>query len=444
MRSDSAANLLRSLLAAVFLFWMLCACLELAHAEGHFEAYPRVLETTLATAARPIRVVDDEKEAPQRGQIKPKEDPGWRPETFGQYLEKDAADLFISPTIILALMIGILLYYFSDETKGIFKSLQSVKVGPIELVRTAIDEIKAEITEGNLNFKVNDRNIAISDFIAYPQSIGNEDVGILGLFFRVNWQKEMVRLGILEARVAVQEDRIRSSPHFDDDSPSRDYVAAKIKLFSLLVCIGNFYGFAQPDNSDPETEDMFTETALSYLQRAINLRPSLGADRADSAATLGYAYFCLAAIKGLCAHKRLSIDTERHQSHSLVRAALLDIRTAEIRGHFPPYQYHLKGLLFYDSEKFDAAAAAWNTAARDLKYPSPRMNYNAACCFSKAIKYTDALDHLETAVRLDDGSNQFLQVKEEAKKEADFEILRSMTESPPKSKSGRTFSQIIE
>ena len=171
------------------------------------------------TAPQYKNVVDSEKEAPTNAeQLRLNEDADWRPGTVWEYFEKGGIDFITSPTFWLFLIVVGMLIRFRDETKGIIKSLQSVKIGPVELVRAAIDEIKAEITEGNLRFQVKQDEIAISDFIAYPQKI--DSLELLDLFFKVNWQKEMVRLGILEARLAVQEDRIRSSPHFDEDKAS--------------------------------------------------------------------------------------------------------------------------------------------------------------------------------------------------------------------------------
>ena len=240
--------------------------------------------------------------------------------------------------------------------------------------------------------------------------------------------------------------------------PPRDYVSARLRLFSLLVCIANFYGFAEPKNADAEMDDMFNETAISYLQRAINLKPAL-ASAAESARTLGYTYFCMAAIKGLRAHKLQSNKSAGRQktdllAKTLIREALLDIRMAERNRHFPPYQYHLKGFLLYDDENFEAAAAAWVTAARDYRPPSPRMYYNAACAFSKAKRYTCALNELETAVLLDDSLDKIIRTRSQA--DPDFEELRKTQaefaqsnagvqnlQNPPKSQAKRTFAEIV-
>ena len=311
------------------------------------------------------------------------------------YLVKKIIDAITNPWLILTLAA---LIVFRKQLRSLADGLQSLKIGPVELVRLAITEIKTEIDEGSLQFDVDGARIPISDFIVYPQRIENGSFSALA--FPVHWQAEAVRLSVLEARLSIQEDRLRSSPLFDQEKPPNDFDVARLKLFSLSLSLANFYGFAEPEaGSDPRLVQSLAERADSYIQRAIALRPP----RSESAKTIGYVRFCEAAMKGLRGLRVLERDGDlsTEDGERLLRQAIKAIVMAEQNEHAPPYQYHLKALLLFNLGKLGRAAAAWKSAAKRYTPPSSKMYFNLACALAKQRKYSEALNELEHAIAID-------------------------------------------
>jgi tetratricopeptide (TPR) repeat protein len=323
-------------------------------------------------------------------------DPANQAEDAKTYLGKKIIDAFVNPWLILTLSV---LIVFHKQLRSLADSLQSLKIGPVELVRLAITEIKSEIDEGSLQFDVGRARIPISDFIVYPQRIRNEIFSALA--FPFHWQAEAVRLAVFEARLSIQEDRLRTSPLFDEEKPPKDFNAARLKLFSMYLSLANFYGFAEPEaGPDINLARSLADRAYSYIQKAVALRPDAGEELGK---TIGYARFCEGAIKGLRGLRVLKRDDDLsiEDGEILIREAIKAIALAERNEHAPPYQYHLKALLRFRLGDFKRAARDWRHAAQRFTPPSSRIYFNLACALSKLKKYSNALTELEHAIAID-------------------------------------------
>ncbi len=322
-------------------------------------------------------------------------------ESKTDHLLRTLIDL-ISPLTLFLLLI--LFLVTPREIRALFKSLQSVRIGPVELVLAAFAEIRSEIEEGNLQFELTDgTRMNFAQFAEYPRRMENAE-GLFALNVPIKWHSFAAqRLNILEARIAVQDDRIRSSASFDEARPPSDFINARSRLFNLFLCLGNFYGFALLENPTWD-RPVDLEASEFYLRRAITLRPQIGEDLRD---TIGYAYFCIAAVKGLLGLKLLSPDSATAltiaEGERLVNDALRELEIAESFAHAPPFQFHFKAYLLFRINDFRRSAAAWRRAAYSYSPPSPVMYFNYACALAKLRNYDLALTMLERAVSIFDG-----------------------------------------
>ena len=391
------------------------------------------------------------------------------PESVRDYAWKRAADFFWSLTtwiFIVAFLIALWNWARIKEVGDrLVRSLQTVRLGPVELALRGIDKIKADFSGWNLPLPGDVKTkyvelISLYSLGTYPRVKIAETLD--DPFFALDWAVITPRLSILEALVAVQEERLRSSPDFLEDKPQRDIEDARVTLFDILITLGNLHGFALlPDRNDRErlgfeVESRFVnlETAKFFLEKAIELRPKL----AKPQATIGYASFCLAAIKGLIGLQRSVTDAD---SRRLINAALLDLNDAEENKHAPAYQYHLKAALLMTIGKVQEAGDAWRQAAEMWSPPSDKMFFNCACALAKSGKYKEALDELERAVAIYDEKVEAEKKKAQTaiepphfdpRKQAsdriegeEFEPFRSgdTVVVNAKSTSNRTFSQIV-
>jgi len=356
------------------------------------DAYRKMIQETTAELGAYETLIKTEAEG-----LKGKEDAtankdrGWIPQTARQYLEKDAFDLATNPTTLIVLAIGLALFCFRKKIGNLFSSLQSFRLGPVEIVRAAIEEIKSEFIEGPslLRFPVGaNSSLTLADFADYPTRM--ETLRFRELFFDLDRQSAAYRqLVVLEARLALQEDRLRSSSHFDENEPPWKFAEAKSKLFTLYVSIGNIYGFAR---LQPGSDLADVDTAEYYFNKAIGLRAR---DKNNPGNIAGYTHFCIASTKGGCG---LRANPQTALTEAYMDAALKELGEAEKAGHKPSYQYHLKAMLLMERGRRQEAALAWELAANLYKPPSWKMHFNRACALARLTLYRQALNELEKTV----------------------------------------------
>jgi tetratricopeptide (TPR) repeat protein len=320
------------------------------------------------------------------------------------YFWKRCADLITSPflwTVLIAALV------FSEELGGILTGLRSLKIGPVELALAAIEGIKSDISGWKLTFDVPPEGggFVLSNLASledYPRLKVQRTLN--KPFLNLDWNAVMPRLRILEARLATQEDRLRSSPYFVSEKPPDDFFSAKSNLFTLFVCVGNLYGFARSQDGIA-TRPVDIETSIFYLRKAIALRPELGGDERE---TIGYASFCLATTSGLLGVELLDSRDPALKAEGGTRVgdAIKALQRAEQHGYSPAEQYHLKGYLLFYLEKFEESAESWKEAATRWRPPSPKMYFNLACVMSKLRRYRDALNQLELAVSISDAQKR--------------------------------------
>jgi tetratricopeptide (TPR) repeat protein len=391
------------------------------------------------------------------------------PESVRDYGWKRAEDFLWSLTTWIFLVVLIVAISnwarIKVEVERLARSLQTVRLGPVELAVRGIDKIKADFSGWNLPLPgdVKTKYVELTSLYSmgtYPRVKIAKTLD--DPFFALDWPIITPRLSILEALVAVQEERLRSSPDFIDDKPQRELEDARGTLFDILITLGNLHGFALlPDwtnqrRSGFEVESRFVnlETARFFLEKAIELRPKLPKPQT----TIGYASFCLGAIKGLIGMQDGVAEADRRR---LINFALQDLHEAEENKHAPAYQYHLKAALLMTIGKVQEASEAWRQAAESWSPPSAKMFFNCACALSKLAKYKEALDELERAITIHDEKVEADKRKVQAAAGVpDFDPRGQALDAiegeefkpfrdgdtvavAAKSASGRTFSQIV-
>lgn len=323
---------------------------------------------------------------------------------LGSYGIKKSIDFLTAPATWLLVLAVLFFWWYRRPLDTFLLNLKSIKVGEIELTRERLDEIKWEFAEWNVDSfgtlgTPAQGEVILLDFFslrAYPAyKIG---ITLSHPYFSLDWQRWLPWLKEREVRLALEESRVRTSPYFLDPNPPKDFDAVKTQLFSFFLCLGNLYGFAKaPPSSPPRiTRPIDLETAVNYLQRAIALSPRSG---------IGYAYFCLGAIRGLLGLELFDLGIHnpvlQGEARALMRGAIEDLQQAEKNGMRTASQYHLQGYLLFLLEETADAAQAWKTAAVMIG-TSPKMYFNYACALAKLKQYTEALTALEEAVALDD------------------------------------------
>jgi len=325
------------------------------------------------------------------------------PESNWDYLDKRVIDLMTSPSLwvlIPVLMLGVILWrVYRVEIRNIIQNLQSVKVGSVEFVRSTAEEIREEIEDWvfrySPGFHLNDTTPQSSFSMAeYPAR--RVPATLESPFLPLDWQSATPRLRALEIRATILEERIKVSPHSSEAEPPQGFVRLKTQLFTLLLCMGNLYGFARSRAATPDRPTDL-ETALYYLQKAATLAPQTGAPQRT---TLGYAHFCIGSLKGLSGMELTADPALRAEARSLMAEVVDELMSAEQHEHRPSYQYHLKAYLLFLLGRVPEAADAWGMAADLWRPASPKMYFNHACALTVMARYGEALTQLETAVTI--------------------------------------------
>jgi len=218
-------------------------------------------------------------------------------------------------------------------------------------------------------------------------------------FHPLNWEAVVPRLRRVESGLAVQEHLLRTSPEFEAERPSAQFRQAKAKMFTRFICVGNLYGFTLSP-TERESRLLNFGTAVFYLQKAIAIGPETGE---ESQKTAGYAHFCLAVISGLLGVELLAGDAAvQAEGRTLITEAIQHVQQAEVQGHRPGEQYHLKAYLLFYLDRLNEAADSWREAALRWRPASPKLYFNYACVLSKLQRYSDALTQLELATAIFD------------------------------------------
>jgi tetratricopeptide (TPR) repeat protein len=321
-----------------------------------------------------------------------------KPDSNRDYFRKKIIDLVTTPSLWIFAIVAILLVVFREQVSGLIENLQSVKIGSVELVR-AIGELATQLHSLDLNPDQEavdaDRLSNLAQFQSYPAFRIRETLD--SPFIKMNWQATAARLRNLEMQLVLQEEHLLNSPDFQKENPPRNFVSARSQLFTMFVCFGNLYGFAKsPAPTEHRPVDL--ETSTYFLQKAIALKPEVGAQAIN---TIGYANFCMGAVEGLLGLELLGGAADlKEDAWSLMTGALAKLAHAEANGHRPPYQDHLKAYLLFQLGRFAEAAESWKSAATVWMPRSSKMYFNYACALSRLGKYGECLNQLERAVEI--------------------------------------------
>jgi hypothetical protein len=131
-------------------------------------------------------------ETHSKSQVASNDDLTWRPKDFREYIEKAGLDLLMNPNFLLLLTVAIVLFVYRDETGEVIRSLQSVKLGSVELVRGVIDEIRLEINDNQIHFVVDEKLENLEFFLDFPRQM--ETRPLHKLFVVVDLQPMLFRL----------------------------------------------------------------------------------------------------------------------------------------------------------------------------------------------------------------------------------------------------------
>jgi tetratricopeptide (TPR) repeat protein len=287
-------------------------------------------------------------------------------------------------------------------------NFQTVRVGPVELLR-ALTEIALDLNDWNITFYgTSVRWVQLPDLASLEKYLERRVRTALDEpFFDLDWEKASPKLQALETRLAIQDDKLRSSNHFEEKDPPKQFAEARAKLFRLLLCVGNLYGFALSE-SRSERRPVNLAKSLLYLEKAISLKPELGNSPTD---TLVYAYLCLATVNGLLGIRLLHGKEPliAAEGNSLISTALQYLEASVKQGYTPPHLFHLKPSLLEETDQFGEAAEAWAIAATRWIPVSQKMYFNCGCALSGNKRYADALTQLEVSVRVFDEKSAQLQ-----------------------------------
>ncbi|WP_422294671.1 hypothetical protein [Candidatus Binatus sp.] len=198
----------------------------------------------------------------------------------------------------------------------------------------------------------------------------------------------------LEMQLAMQEEKVRSSPHFDEEKPPKDFTEFRWTLFRVLVALGNYYGFVTLRTPPTDGPPVDIDSAFHFLRRAVALFPLRGEQMET---TVGYAQLCMGAVAGLVS---ISLFDQNVPCTNLMERAIEYLKVAEENGIKDPKLYHLKAFLQFDLQRYDEAAATWKMAADKSQPPSSKMKYNEACAWAKWHKYSESLTALELAIEI--------------------------------------------
>lgn len=333
-------------------------------------------------------------------------------ETEQEYRERKFVDLYTTASVwIVAAIIAMLLAFwivYRKEVRDLVANLQKLKFGEsFEFVRATVEEMKS-LGEGDPEFENPVQQVAgvpLENFYSFLRYPANKLAYTLdNPFVSMNWPPQPW-LRNLEARLAIEVERHKSSLHFREDRPPQNFLETKKQLFRALVSLGNYYGFVRRASAVNRPVDL--ESSIYFLRRAIDIKPQAGE---RIALTIGYAEFCMGMVKGMLGIdladrdvvglQQVVVMALQQEGQDLMTDAVEQLQRATANGQQLPAQYHLQAYLLFRLGRVGDAAAAWREAAARSRPPSSKMHFNQACALASLGEYGDSLTALETAVEI--------------------------------------------